>query len=214
MLRDSMLCHSTSCRWKLVDNLDTDNTTDNSRPNIGPNTVPSPETGLPSQQAGGAGPKDSPWVVPILVAGHQEEERNIVTMALADAGYAVHQVADGMAALNFLMCARPPLLVVADDELPEISGFQLAQLLSLKPAPRSRYSAIVLTGSLRAALQRSTHRLLDAITLEVLVKPFHLSELLMAVEMATERLAGHQRMPHNASNMRDRGDIPDMQVDA
>lgn len=185
--------------------------------NTGPDTVPTAppaETGLLSRRASDAARENSPWVLPILVAEQQEEGRDIMTVALADAGYAVKQVADGMAALNFLMSARPPLLVVAEDELPEIGGFQIAQLLSLKPVPRSRYSAIVLASSLRAALQQSTHRLLDAITPEVLVKPFHMSELLMAVEKATERLAGYQRKSHNAREMHEMGDIRDMQADA
>ena len=172
-----------------------DNLESNSTNISGPDTPPPPGSDLLPEPSSTAVRERSPWMIPILVAIHTEEERNVMTAALAGAGYAVQQAPDGLVALNYLMGASPPLVIVAEEELPEIGGFQIARLLSLKPSPTSRYSAIVLTGSLRAALQRSIQRRLDAITLEVLVKPFPLNELLLAVEMATGRLAGHQRKP-------------------
>lgn len=141
--------------------------------------------------------EQAPWVVPVLIAEHDEENRQTMTAALAAAGYAVQQVTEGVAALQFLLTARPPLVVVAEEDLPELGGFQIARLLSLKPAPASRYSAIVLTGSLRAALRQPIQSRLDAITLEVLVKPFPISELLLAVEMAAGRLVEHRRKPRD-----------------
>jgi two-component system response regulator QseB len=131
-----------------------------------------------------------PLGVPVLVAEHDTESRHIISLTLAEQGYTLHHVSDGAAALDFLRRARPPLVILAEEELPEIGGFQLAGLLGLKRAAESRYSVIVLTADLRSALRQSMYRKLDTVTLEVLVKPFHVAELLMAVDMAAERLAG------------------------
>ena len=131
-----------------------------------------------------------PLGVPVLVAEHEIESRHIISLALVEQGYTLHHVSDGAAALTFLRRARPPLVILAEEELPELGGFQLAGLLSLKQATESRYSVIVLTADLRSALRQSIYRKLDTVTLEVLVKPFHVAELLMAVDIAAERLAG------------------------
>lgn len=131
-----------------------------------------------------------PLGVPVLVAEHDAKSQRIMALALAEQGYTLHHVSDGAAALDFLRRARPPLVILAEDELPELGGFQLASLLGLKQSAESRYSVIVLTADLRSALRQSMYRKLDTVTLEVLVKPFHVPELLMAVDMAAERLAG------------------------
>lgn len=133
--------------------------------------------------------------VSVLVAEHDEQSRRVMSHALAVAGYRVHQVTDGVAALEFLRRTRSPLIVTAEDDLPEIGGFVLAGLLSLKRSAQSRYSVIVLTEDLRTALRQtlhSQHRQLDAVALEILVKPFHVTELLLAVKMASERLVGNR----------------------
>lgn len=154
-----------------------------------PNPLGGRHPGQPGQQIG-AGQTRVPLGVPVLVAEHDADSRHIMTLALTEGGYMLHSVTDGAAALDFLRRARPPLVVVAEEGLPEIGGFQLAGLLSLKRAAEKRYSVVVLTQDLRTALHHSLYRKLDALTLEVLVKPFHVNELLMAVEMASERLAG------------------------
>lgn len=135
-----------------------------------------------------------PLGVSVLVAVHDAESRRVIALALAEGGYVPHQVSDGAAALAFLHQARPPVVVIAEDRLPEIGGFQLAGILSLKRTEESRYSVVVMTADLRTALHHSLLRRLDAAALEVLVKPFHVNELLMAVALAAERLA-RPRLP-------------------
>ncbi len=142
-----------------------------------------------------------PLGVSVLIAEHDEDKRRVMALALAKEGYTHHQVTDGGAALEYLPRARPPLVVVAEEGLPEIGGFQLAGLLALKRGAECRYNVVVLTDDLRTALRQSLNRKLDSVTLEVLVQPFHVNELLLAVEMAAERLAG--RAPSSSRGLSD-----------
>lgn len=156
----------------------------------------------------GRGHIDTAQSVPVVVAEHDDQSRHQMLLALTQAGYTPHQVTEGASTLELLQRTRPPLIVIAEETLPEIGGFQLAGLLSLKPGAESRYSAIVLTSDLQAALRRSLHRKLDAIALEILVKPFHVNELLIAVEIATDRLMGKRPHPRGAGDADFRHGLP------
>lgn len=146
----------------------------------------------------------SPWDAPrtsplaesvypmIVVAEPEEESRAIMIIALAEAGYSVRQVADGAEALRTLMEAPRPAVLVAEEELPEFGGFQLAELLALANTMRERFGVVVLTENLVEALGHPGRRNRDAAPFEVLVKPFHINELLLAVGLAADRLmTGH-----------------------
>ena len=136
--------------------------------------------------------RTTPFVAPVypvvLVAEQENESRQIMMAALEEAGYTVWEVADGAEALRRLMDATLPVVLVAEEELPEFGGFQLAELLSLAHAGTARFEAIVLTASLVEALQGPERQSRDALLLEVLVKPFHVNELLLAVGLAADRL--------------------------
>ena len=124
----------------------------------------------------------------VLVAEHDAGSRHFIMMALAEAGYAPQQVTDGTAALEKVKRQQPPLILIAEEDLPDFGGFQLADLLSLVPGAGAHYSVIVLTASLDTALHPPMRGAPTALSLDVLVKPFHVSELLIALGLAADRL--------------------------
>lgn len=127
--------------------------------------------------------------ISVLVAEQEAESRHVMALALTKSGYSLTCVTDGAAALAYLRCASPPVIVVAEDMLPEISGLQLAALLALKYATRPCYSVILLTADThRALVQRSTDKALGAEALDILLKPFLVSALVMAVDIVAKRL--------------------------
>ncbi|HLZ24930.1 MAG TPA: response regulator [Ktedonobacterales bacterium] len=126
----------------------------------------------------------------VLIAEHDTRSLDTMLTALAEAGYAVEYVKDGADALRMLKRMPPPLILVADEDLPRFGGFQLADLLSLTPGAIARYSAIVLTNSLGTALCPPMRCAPNTIFLEALVRPLRAAELLMALDLAACRLDG------------------------
>jgi DNA-binding NtrC family response regulator len=58
--------------------------------------------------------------------------RRMTGRLLTEAGYAVHEMVDGLAALEFLLAApRPVHVVVSDIVMPRLNGVQLVQRLSI-----------------------------------------------------------------------------------
>ena len=131
----------------------------------------------------------NPSLIPIVLAEHDAEHRHLMALSLAEAGYSLNVAVTGAEALDQLCRVEPPVVVIVNDHLPEIDGYQLLRLLSLKQKEHMEYHPILLTTDLGSALTtalRGTHNLLP---MQVLVKPFHVTELLLAVEMAA-RAAG------------------------
>lgn len=147
-------------------------------------------------------PFAAPDAPTILVAAQDDESRQILVDALKGAGYTVWQVAHGTDALRMLMEAELPVVLVVEEELPEFGGFHLAELLSLADAGTLRFGVVVLTASLGEALRQPGRYGRDTMALEVLVKPFHINELLLAVGFASGRLmAGIANTLHEAEAM-------------
>lgn len=65
----------------------------------------------------------------VLVADDDDLLRDLVQHKLAQRGYAVEQVGDGMAAYEFIK-ARQPQLAVLDAMMPDLDGFALLRRLN------------------------------------------------------------------------------------
>lgn len=119
----------------------------------------------------------------VLVVDDEPSFRDLLTTLFAGAGYVVHAVADGRAALGVLAAHRVDI-VVTDLCMPGIDGMEL--LMQLRGL-RSHVPIIAISGGAsghRAGLLRAA-RLLGA--RRTLAKPFHLQEL---AEIVRETLAG------------------------
>ena len=69
--------------------------------------------------------------VPILLVEDDDDAAEAIAMLLRSQRVAnpVHRVADGEAALAYLLTNEPPALVVLDLRLPEVGGLQVLQLV-------------------------------------------------------------------------------------
>ena len=63
----------------------------------------------------------------ILVVDDDPMVRESTAWMLADAGHEVHQAADGMAALDYLVNMGPVDLLITDINMPRMDGLELAQ---------------------------------------------------------------------------------------
>ena len=80
----------------------------------------------------------------ILVIDDDEIARNLVSMYLTRAGYAVEESVDGMEALA-QVSSQPPALIVCDIQMPGLDGYGLLSALRTQPATEA-IPLIFLTG--------------------------------------------------------------------
>jgi CheY-like chemotaxis protein len=76
----------------------------------------------------------------VLVADHDRWTRLSVSDMLGEAGFAVEQASNGMAALR-IAAADPPHIVLIADDLPEICATDVVH--TLRSDPRTRHAAVV-----------------------------------------------------------------------
>ncbi len=108
----------------------------------------------------------------VLVVDDDVLVREVTAWMLADAGHTVHEAADGIAALEFLMREGPVDLVIADINMPGMDGLALTDevkarwpelpvlLVSGRPQPPGTQEYIskpFAWGTLKQAVSRLTH---------------------------------------------------------
>jgi two-component system, OmpR family, response regulator len=111
--------------------------------------------------------------------------RALIAGALADAGFATWQVADGVAAEGVIDTVRPDLIVL-DVMLPDIDGLELARRLS-ENARRTPVIFLTARDSAEARLAGL------AVGDDYLAKPFSVVELIARVRAVLRRTHGHER---------------------
>ena len=117
----------------------------------------------------------------ILVAEDEQAVRQFISRALDHAGHEVTTVSDGLQALEVLQDAKFDLLI-SDIVMPELDGIALA----LKVSKEYPGMAIMLMSGYAHERQRAHN--LEALSHDVLAKPFTLDQIVGAVENA---LIGH-----------------------
>jgi DNA-binding response OmpR family regulator len=141
---------------------------------------------LPRDDSRGTDPSQPPVparVQKILVADDYDGARQVITSALARAGFAVDTAADGEAAWEALQHGHFDLLVT-DNEMPRLAGIKLIE--RIRGAGMS-LPIILVSGSLSEEEMRDYAHLKIA---AVLMKPFDFWEFLNAVGKALREPAG------------------------
>ncbi len=110
----------------------------------------------------------------ILLAEDDETMRNILTIALENAGHDITPAIDGMEALNALNTGEKFDLLLTDIVMPGIDGTELAKNATQK---NPDIKVMFITGF--AAIAAKQKQAKDTQTLS---KPFHLNDLIEQVE--------------------------------
>ncbi|MFQ5346890.1 MAG: response regulator [Rhodothalassiaceae bacterium] len=116
----------------------------------------------------------------ILLAEDDEAVRSFVRRALESAGHEIVEVTDGGQALERLAAERFDLLL-SDIVMPVMDGIALALKVTVE---RPDLPILLMTGF--AAEKQRAHNL-EALTTEVLSKPFTMDQLLRTVRRALEK---------------------------
>jgi CheY-like chemotaxis protein len=113
----------------------------------------------------------------VLIAEDHSDCRELLKIVLARSGYIVLQVATGLEALERASATNPDLIVM-DFGLPDVSGDKVIDCLKSDPHTM-KIPVIVTTGYMTIEV---TKRALAAGATAVLLKPYHIDELLEAIQ--------------------------------
>ena len=133
----------------------------------------------------------------ILVVGETSESMELLTEHLTAEGYQVRLADSGKVALTFA-AARPPELILLDNHLPDMDGFEVCRRLKTREESRT-IPIIFINASPDVDTQVAGLRLgaVDFITL-----PFHPEEFLARIQIHLELGRLHARLEQEAAHLR------------
>jgi chemosensory pili system protein ChpA (sensor histidine kinase/response regulator) len=132
-------------------------------------------------------------VADVLVVEDDAQVRDILTTVLRDEGHRVLVAKDGLEAVDALLIASRPLVVLLDLMMPLLGGDAILHMLAEGDSPLTRHRYVLVTAR-ALMLPPELPPLLKRLEIPVVAKPFDITTILTAVERATERLfAGVRR---------------------
>ena len=123
----------------------------------------------------------------VLVVDDDAPIRELVRMALEDAGFTVHEAADGQVALDLLRGGQSPCVVLVDGLMPRLSGLELLEIIARDAALASQHAYVLVTGSSEIAVPLAGWEP-SSMPVRLLAKPFDLQALIEVVVSAAESL--------------------------
>jgi two-component system chemotaxis response regulator CheY len=118
-------------------------------------------------------------VTKILAVDDSASMRNLVKIALSDAGFDVTQAVDGREALDIARAGSYDL-VLADVNMPNMDGIQLIR--ALRSDDGYRFTPILMLTTVTSPTQRAEGKAAGATGW--IVKPFHPEQLVTAIRRA------------------------------
>jgi signal transduction histidine kinase len=131
---------------------------------------------------------------PILLVDDEQDIRDILQLALTDAGYDVLQAENGRQALDLFLEKRPPI-VITDIKMPVMDGIQLLRRIK-REAPDTEVVMITGHGDMDLAIRSLKHEATDFIT-----KPIHVDALEIALKRVGERILMRRKLQEYTTNL-------------
>jgi CheY-like chemotaxis protein len=116
----------------------------------------------------------------VLVVEDEANVRKLVAVNLIRRGYTVIEATDVHQALDYLHRAAPDLMVL-DIKLPDLTGWDLLKKIASDPSIQLSCPVLTMTASIMDA---HVDRIQYPNVVEALIKPFSVTNLIMAVERA------------------------------
>jgi CheY-like chemotaxis protein len=128
-------------------------------------------------------------LAPLLIVDDNEAIRDTIRVLLEGAGYTISEASTGKEALALLRESSEPYVVLLDDRMPELSGEDVLRAILGDRQLRRRHTYILLSGAPHLSRRLRLQRMLQALAIEVVAKPFNIVDL----EQAVARAQGRQR---------------------
>jgi two-component system chemotaxis sensor kinase CheA len=123
----------------------------------------------------------------VLVVDDDADICQALRWLLQDEGYEVLWTLDGASALNILRSTDVRFVVLLDYLMPEVSGDTVLETVAAEPTLKRRHTFILMTAVARTFPVRM-RRLLQALAVPVVHKPFDIDELAAKVSQAAQAL--------------------------
>lgn len=124
----------------------------------------------------------------VLVVDDSPVVRETVRAMLEQAGYEVREATNGVEALAALRASPSPQVVLLDYQMPVMDGEEVLKTVAADAGPLAEHEFIIITAN-QATFPESFIELLRHLSIRVLPKPFHVAQIVGAVEGATLRLS-------------------------
>ena len=123
----------------------------------------------------------------VLVVEDDTQVRDILTTVLRDEGHKVLVAKDGLEAVDALLIASRPLVVLLDLMMPLLGGDAIIHMLEEGDSPLTRHRYVLVTAR-ALMLPTDLPPLLRRFEISVIAKPFDITTILEAVERASAQL--------------------------
>lgn len=123
----------------------------------------------------------------VCIVEDDEATREAIRGLLLDEGYKVIEASNGAEGQRMMEASSERLIVVLDYRLPVLDGCDLLDIVAHNDDLRARHSFVMMSASPRQTVE-DCEEALDELVVPLLPKPFHIDELVEAVQHAEERL--------------------------
>jgi two-component system sensor histidine kinase/response regulator len=135
-------------------------------------------------------PREQSHLSPLLIVDDNEGTREVIRILFEDAGYTTIEATNGQEALVVLRESSEPLVVLLDIRMPEVSGEEVLRTILRDRRLRRRHTFILVSGVPHLSRSLRLQRMLRALAVEVVTKPFNVAALEQAIARAQQRQRG------------------------
>lgn len=133
--------------------------------------------------------------VSLLIVDDDEATRESIRLVFDDAfditgeeRYVIQEAGDGDEALAILRASAEPLVVLLDELMPGLTGEEVLRAVLRDRCLRRRHVFILMSAVPHLSRRLRLQRLLRALSIKMLPKPFALEDLEQAIDRARQRL--------------------------
>jgi signal transduction histidine kinase len=134
------------------------------------------------------------WDDPILLVDDEQDIRDVLQLALTDAGHDVLLAENGRQALDLFLEKQPPI-VITDIKMPVMDGIQLLRRIK-QEAPDTEVVMITGHGDMDLAIRSLKFEATDFIT-----KPIHVDALEIALKRVGEKILMRRKLQEYTTNL-------------
>jgi len=136
--------------------------------------------------------KEKKW--PILLVDDEEDIRDVLSLSIADMGYAVHAAENGEQALDVFRQIDPPI-VMTDIKMPGMDGIELLQKIK-RENPETEVVMITGHGDMDLAIKSLKFEATDFIT-----KPINVEALEIALKRVQDKIVMKRQLKSYTQNL-------------
>jgi CheY-like chemotaxis protein len=124
---------------------------------------------------------------PLLIVDDDGAVRGVIHALFEDVGYTIIEARNGQEALALLRQSAEPYVVLLDDRMPELTGEEVLRLILQDRRLRRQHTFILMSGFPHLSRRLRLQRMVRALAIEVVPKPFNIDDMEEAVLRAQAR---------------------------